>query len=109
MFSWRYLDSGRGARPSEPFPDRDAAEAWMGAAWQDLLAAGHEEVALRDDERETTVYRMGLREVEGTPPSGATNDCRGGGVRYIQGARNVRPIRLLNRSPRKRRVVRPLR
>jgi hypothetical protein len=63
VFSWRYLDeAGEERGRSDPFPDRDAAEAWMGATWQELLEAGHEEVVLRDDERDATVYRMGLRE-----------------------------------------------
>jgi hypothetical protein len=47
---------------SEPFQDRQAAEAWMGEAWSDLLARGVEEVVLVDRERDRTVYRMGLRE-----------------------------------------------
>ncbi|HYU59060.1 MAG TPA: hypothetical protein VEO00_13575 [Actinomycetota bacterium] len=63
MFSWRYLDAGgRETGRSDPFTDREAAEAWMGESWQTLLAAGNEEVALHDDERDRTVYRMGLRE-----------------------------------------------
>ena len=63
MFTWRYLDaSGEERGRSEGFPDRGAAEAWMGEAWADLLAAGHEEVALHDEDRDARVYRMGLRE-----------------------------------------------
>ncbi|MEX2459595.1 MAG: hypothetical protein WD770_11510 [Actinomycetota bacterium] len=61
MFIWRYLDdAGEERGRSEPFPDREAAEAWMGEAWEDLLAAGHAEVALHDDDRGTRIYRMGL-------------------------------------------------
>jgi hypothetical protein len=63
IFTWRYLDEhGEECGRSEPFPDRERAEAWMGEAWRDLLDAGHEEVALHDDERGARVYRMGLRE-----------------------------------------------
>jgi hypothetical protein len=63
VFAWRYLDAeGREAGVSEPFRDREAAEAWMGEAWSDLLARGVEEVVLVDRERDRTVYRMGLRE-----------------------------------------------
>lgn len=63
MFSWRYLDAhGAESGRSEPFEDRDGAEAFMARVWQELLDAGHEEVALHDDERDTRVYRMGLRE-----------------------------------------------
>jgi hypothetical protein len=62
-FTWAYLDDG-GAEVgrSEAFQGREAAEEWMGRAWEDLLERGIEEVALEDDERRTRVYRMGLRE-----------------------------------------------
>jgi len=63
MFTWRYLDrSGEERRRSQRFADREAAEAWMGTAWEDLVAQGFEEVALHDDDRGTRLYRMGLRE-----------------------------------------------
>lgn len=63
MFQWRYLDAaGAETGSSEPFEDREAAEAWMGDVWSELLANGIEEVALIDRERERMVYRMGLRE-----------------------------------------------
>ena len=63
MFTWRYLNEAGDERGrSEPFPDREAAEAWMGEAWEDLLEAGHAEVALHDDDRDTRIYRMGLSE-----------------------------------------------
>jgi hypothetical protein len=63
VFVWRYLDA-EGARAGEsgPFPDREAAEAWLGETWSDLLAEGVEEVALEDRDRDRTLYRMGLRE-----------------------------------------------
>ena len=61
MFLWRYLDaSGAETGTSDPFEDREAAEAWLGESWADLLEGGVEQVALTDGER--TLYRMGLRE-----------------------------------------------
>ena len=63
MFTWRYLDaSGSERGRSDAFATRDEAEAWMGSEWRDLLDAGHEEVALHDEDRDMRVYRMGLRE-----------------------------------------------
>ncbi len=63
MFAWRYLDARGGeAGESQPFPDREAAESWMGEAWEELLARGVEEVALVDLDSGRTLYRMGLRE-----------------------------------------------
>ncbi|HJV05229.1 MAG TPA: hypothetical protein VJ868_08205 [Actinomycetota bacterium] len=60
-FAWRYLGpDGEGRGTSEPFPDRAAAETWMGEAWSDLRARGIEEVILEEDGREG--YRMGLGE-----------------------------------------------
>jgi hypothetical protein len=60
-FSWRYLGPGGEDRgSSEPFPDREAAEAWMGDGWADLRARGIDEVILEEDGRER--YRMGLGE-----------------------------------------------
>ena len=62
-FAWDYLDAGgEPVGRSEAFPDRDAAEAWMGEAWEELLAQGVEEAALVDLERDRRIYRMGLRE-----------------------------------------------
>ena len=61
-FAWTYLDAGsRTTGASETFDDRDSAEEWMGRAWQELLDAGVEKVALVDLERDRTIYRMGLR------------------------------------------------
>jgi hypothetical protein len=60
-FAWAYLDEGGSeAGRSDPFPDREAAEEWMGTAWEDLLEHGHHEVELLDLERDRRVYRMGL-------------------------------------------------
>lgn len=61
-FAWRYEDAdGADLGSSDPFPDQDAAEAWMGEAWEDLLGRGVERVALVDGEGRRR-YRMGLRE-----------------------------------------------
>lgn len=63
MFLWRYLDaSGAETGVSAVFEDREAAESWMGEAWSELLAGGVEQVALVDQERDRTLYRMALRE-----------------------------------------------
>jgi hypothetical protein len=63
MFVWRYLDDDDGEiGESDPFGDRDAAEAWMGEAWSDLLDRGVQHVALEDRDRGRTIYRMGLGE-----------------------------------------------
>ncbi len=58
---WRYVgESGDDRGESEPFDSREAAEAWIGAAWEDLLGDGVEEVVLQDAETGTVLYRMGL-------------------------------------------------
>jgi hypothetical protein len=60
-FAWRYLDpDGEERGASEPLPDREAAEAWLGDAWVELRGRGIAEVALEEDGRE--LYRMGLGE-----------------------------------------------
>jgi hypothetical protein len=59
-FTWRYLGAdGEDRGASDPFPDREAAEAWIGDSWSELLDGGVEEVALVEDGSEA--YRMGLR------------------------------------------------
>ena len=63
MFVWRYLDvAGDDLGESEPFEEREAAEAWLGESWSGLLNRGVEEVVLEDRDRDRTLYRMGLRE-----------------------------------------------
>ena len=63
MYTWVYLDrSGREVGRSKGFPDRQAAEDWMGQAWEELLESGVVEAALEDEERGRRVYRMGLEE-----------------------------------------------
>jgi hypothetical protein len=60
-FAWDYLDAdGADVGRSETFAGREAAEEWMGEAWEDLLERGIEEVALIDLDRGNRVYRMGL-------------------------------------------------
>ncbi|HET6771293.1 MAG TPA: hypothetical protein VFH75_06615 [Actinomycetota bacterium] len=62
MFFWRYFNvDGSEVGESERFSDRAEAEEWMGTAWSDLLSSGVEETALIDEERDRTLYRMGLR------------------------------------------------
>ena len=59
---WRYEDAeGRQVGASEDFPDRAAAEEWMGEAWSELLDRGVERVSLVDEAGRRR-YRMGLRE-----------------------------------------------
>jgi hypothetical protein len=62
LFVWRYFNAqGEEVGDSERFTDREEAEEWMGTAWSDLLSSGVEETALIDEERDRTLYRMGLR------------------------------------------------
>jgi len=61
MFGWHYIDgNGEDVGTSGRFPDRDAAEDWMGQSWQGLAQVGVEEVVLMDHVRDRRVYRMGL-------------------------------------------------
>jgi hypothetical protein len=63
VFVWRFLDAtGEETGESEPFSERESAEAWLGESWPGLLERGVEEVALDDRTRGRTLYRMGLRE-----------------------------------------------
>jgi hypothetical protein len=58
---WRYEDAeGRDLGASDTFPDRAAAEGWMGDAWPGLLERGIEVVVLFESGEKR--YRMGLRE-----------------------------------------------
>jgi hypothetical protein len=59
MFAWRLIDQRGSERGrSEPFADRDAAEAWVGETWESLAADGVAEVELLEDGE--SVYRMAL-------------------------------------------------
>lgn len=61
MYAWSLLDgSGQELGRSPRFDDAEAAEAWIGLSWSDLLASGIEEVVLYDQGRSRSVYRMGL-------------------------------------------------
>lgn len=61
MFGWTYHDAaGEELGVSERFADEEAAEAWMGSCWQDLLGNGVEEVVLHDHASGRRLYRMGL-------------------------------------------------
>lgn len=61
MFEWTYVDgTGEEVGRSERFADAEAAEAWIGSCWQDLLENGVEEVVLFDHARARRMYRMGL-------------------------------------------------
>jgi hypothetical protein len=63
MFGWTLLDgSGQEIGHSPSFPDAEAAEAWIGTSWADLLENGVEEVVLYDHVRGRRLYRMGLGE-----------------------------------------------
>lgn len=63
MFLWMYFDlEGTEVGTSDRFNERAGAEEWMGTVWSDLLSSGVEQVALVDEERARTLYRMGLRE-----------------------------------------------
>ena len=60
--SWTWLlhdAQGNDLRSTESFESKEAAEAWMGGHWSELLDEGAETVSLmQGDDCE---YRMGLR------------------------------------------------
>ncbi len=61
VYAWTYIDgSGEEIGRSPRFSDTEAAEAWIGSSWQDLLENGIEEVVLMDHARQRRIYRMGL-------------------------------------------------
>jgi hypothetical protein len=61
MYAWTYLDeSGQEVGRSSRFDDEEAADAWIGTSWRDLLENGVEAVVLFDQDRGRKVYRMGL-------------------------------------------------
>jgi hypothetical protein len=65
VFRWRLRDEREAdVGKSIDFPDRDAAESWLGAEWRELVGRGVEEVTLVElsDGAERDVYRMSLRE-----------------------------------------------
>lgn len=61
MYGWTLMDgAGQELGHSPTFADAEAAEAWIGTSWADLLENGVEEVVLYDHARGRRVYRMGL-------------------------------------------------
>ena len=61
MFDWAYIDgNGETTGSSERFETQDAAEAWVGEAWEGLMELGVAEMALRDVAVGTEMYRMAL-------------------------------------------------
>ncbi|ONH37190.1 hypothetical protein [Protofrankia sp. BMG5.30] len=68
-WTWRFEteDGGvvnpAGSLPSESFPTQGDAETWLGEIWQELLAAGVQQVVLHEGDRK--VYGpMSLRPVD---------------------------------------------
>jgi hypothetical protein len=60
-FRWVLQDEkGTEIRVSDAFDTQEAAEAWMGTAWQELVAEGGAYVVLRSGEE--SLYRMSLAE-----------------------------------------------
>ncbi|MBP2473811.1 hypothetical protein JOF53_002683 [Crossiella equi] len=53
-YRWRYEDAEGGVveGPAVEFEDQDEAEAWFSAEWNELLAAGIDQVVLLDGEDE---------------------------------------------------------
>jgi hypothetical protein len=69
-YRWRYTDAdGReAAGPAETFADQADAEDWLGQQWQDLLAAGVQQVTLLEGVDE--IYGpMSLLPAEETDPA----------------------------------------
>jgi hypothetical protein len=61
MFDWQYFDTaGKELGSSERFEDQATAEAWVGGSWEQLVADGVFEMALRDLDGGTEIYKMGL-------------------------------------------------
>lgn len=63
MSDYRWVlqdEAGNEIRVTDPWPTKEEAEAWMGSAWEDLVAEGGAFVALRSGDEQ--VYRMSLAE-----------------------------------------------
>jgi len=61
MFDWAYIDgNGENVGASEQFESQEAAEQWVGEAWEGLVELGIAEMVLRDNEAASDIYRMGL-------------------------------------------------
>jgi hypothetical protein len=52
-WSWRYekSDGTPVDAPTQRFPTQSDAETWIGESWQELLAAGTDQVVLLEEER----------------------------------------------------------
>ena len=60
--SWTWVlhdKEGNDLRATDSFDSKEAAEAWMGDHWSELLDEGAETVSLMNDDKHE--YRMGLR------------------------------------------------
>lgn len=58
-FRWVYRDGPKSTSgSSQAFGSKEAAEEWMGTAWQELLEAGHLAATLMDGDEE--LYTMKL-------------------------------------------------
>ena len=63
MVKWRLAGPNDAeAGWSEPFADREGAEAWLGETWFDLVERGVEHVELVDGATGEVLYRMSLAE-----------------------------------------------
>lgn len=63
MSDYRWVlqdEAGKEIRVTDPWPTQEEAEAWMGAAWEDLVAEGGAYVSLRSGDEQ--IYRMSLAE-----------------------------------------------
>jgi hypothetical protein len=61
VVAWRFLDdAGAQTGRSERFADREQAEAWLGASWEDLREQGVVAVELCDEDDGSVLYRMSL-------------------------------------------------
>jgi hypothetical protein len=61
VYTWAMFDAdGNETGTTGDFATQTEAEEWFGANWQAMADAGTSDVALRDTETGTEVYRMGL-------------------------------------------------
>jgi len=61
MFDWAYVDgNGEDVGNSDEFDTQEAAEAWVGEAWEGLVELGVAEMILRDKAAGSDIYKMSL-------------------------------------------------
>lgn len=61
MVEWVFIDAeGTETGTSDPFGTQADAESWFGTSWESLSKGGTTDVALRDTDDGTEVYRMSL-------------------------------------------------